>query len=65
MPLTSLQNALTEIVKQLEESISYVAALEAALIENQTVLPGQAATHLAEQSRKLNNARYLISLLTA
>jgi hypothetical protein len=63
MDSTPLQKVLIEIVKELEETIVYLAAVETALVQNGVLREGEAGTHELEQSRKLTNVRSMISLL--
>jgi hypothetical protein len=61
--MTDLQQALNEIVKHLEDEMTYLAAMEAALIENGHLQAGQVAGHLLTERKKLANARHWISAL--
>jgi hypothetical protein len=56
-----LQQALIEIVKNIEETMTYLAAMEAALVENGRLQEGDIGGHLMAQKKKLANARSLIS----
>lgn len=61
--MSPLQNALLEIVKELEDAIVYFSSVEAALIERGQLDHGEAATHLLSQSRKLTRLRSIVSAL--
>ena len=63
MPNTPLQQVLADIVTQLENTITYLAALEAALVHDGTVAEGAAKSYVLAEGRKLSDLRVAISRL--
>jgi len=63
MPNSPLKQVLTDIVTRLENTITYLAALEAALVHGGKLAEGAAQSYVLAESRQLSDLRMAISRL--
>ncbi len=58
-----LRDALYAITKHIEETMQYVAAMEAALVEREALAVGEVGEYLADYPKHLADVRALIARL--
>jgi hypothetical protein len=58
-----LQGALYAITKRIEETMQYVAAMEAALVNQERLSPGDVEEYLPDYPKHLSEVRSLIAHL--